>query len=149
MRLTRRVALGGLAACGFARSSLALASGNGPQRLVVILLRGGLDGLSVLAPYGDVALAPLRPGLMLPEPGNEGGVLDMGGFWGLHPMLPHLHAMFKAGELAPFHAVSGPTRSRSHFEAQDRLEMGGENRLSSGWLNRLAGLLPARAKRFE
>ena len=59
-------------------------------------------------------------------------------------MLPHLHAMFKAGELAPFHAVSGPTRSRSHFEAQDRLEMGGENRLSSGWLNRLAGLLEAR-----
>ena len=123
-------------------SRLALAAGpEGDARLVVVLLRGALDGLAAVQPYGDPALAGLRGRLALPEPGEEGGLLDLGGFFGLHPRLGKLHAMFRAQEAIALHAVCGPTRSRSHFVAQDMMEIGAEERLASGWLNRaLAGL---------
>lgn len=97
--------------------------------------------MAAVQPYGDPDLSGLRGPLALPEPGAEGGVLDLGGFFGLHPRLAKMHAMFAANEVIPIHAACGPTRSRSHFEAQDLMESGAEQRLSSGWLNRaLAGL---------
>jgi uncharacterized protein (DUF1501 family) len=144
-RLTRRAALLGLgAAVSLGPSSLALAAAATEQRLVVVLLRGAMDGLSAVPPYGDPALAGLRGGLLPPLPGQPDGLLDLGGFYGLHPALAGLHRLYQAGELLPIHAAAGPCRVRSHFEAQDCLESGADRRLSSGWLNRVvAGLPPA------
>ena len=137
---SRRSALLGLtAAVSLGRASLALAAAPTEQRFVVIILRGAMDGLAAITPYGDPALAALRPELLPPPPGpgpGNNGLLDLGGFFGLHPALTAMHAMYRAGELLPVHAVAGPYRSRSHFEAQDMLESGAEARMTSGWLNR-------------
>lgn len=143
-RLTRRSALLGLAASfTLGRASLALAAAPTDKRFVVVLLRGALDGMAAVQPYGDPALAELRPNLILPDPGSEGGLLDLGGFYGMHPSLSGMHDLYKSGELLPVHAVVGPSRVRSHFEAQDYLEFGVGHSLTSGWLNRVAGLIPA------
>jgi uncharacterized protein (DUF1501 family) len=126
------------------RVSLALAAPATEKRFVVVLLRGALDGLSAVPPYGDPAFSDVRGALALPGPGAPGGVLDLGGFYGLHPALANLHAMYVGGEAAVVHAAAGHYRSRSHFEAQDFLESGSDQRLNSGWLNRAVGLMPQR-----
>ena len=145
MRITRRSALLGLAtACTLGRSSLALAAAPTERRLVVVLLRGALDGMAAVVPYGDADLAALRPGLVGAGPGQPGGVLDLGGFFGLHPALAGLHGMYAAGEMLAVHAVAGPYRTRSHFDAQDCMESGAEHRLDSGWLNRAVAAMPGR-----
>lgn len=114
------------------------------RRLVVILLRGAMDGLHAVLPYGDPDYAGLRGGLAIAEPGQEGGALDLGGFFGLHPLLTGLHRLYGEGTLLPVHAVAGPYRTRSHFHGQDLLEGGGQQRLASGWLNRALEHLPER-----
>ena len=145
--ISRRGTLLGLAgALTVGRASLAVARAATEKRLVVVVLRGALDGLAAVMPYGEAGLAGLRGGLALPEPGREGGVLDLGGFFGLHPALAGLHGMFRAGEAVVVHAVAGSWRNRSHFEAQDWMEFGAEQRLESGWLNRVAGAFGASAK---
>jgi uncharacterized protein (DUF1501 family) len=112
-------------------------------RLVVVLLRGALDGLAVVQDYGDADCAGLRGPLALPHPAREGGVLDLRGLFGLHPSLPHMHGMFGRNEALVLHATAGPYRTRSHFDAQDLLESGAaDQRLSSGWLNRALEALP-------
>ncbi len=142
--LTRRSALLGLtAAFSLGRASLALASAATDQRFVVVILRGALDGLAAVTPYGDPDLAAWRANIVLPEPGAPDGLLDLGGFYGLHPALTGLHELYKSNELLPVHAVAGSYRSRSHFEAQDYMEYGSDQRMTSGWLNRVAGALPA------
>jgi uncharacterized protein (DUF1501 family) len=83
-----------------------------------------------------------RAELVAPAPGTPEGLHDLDGFWGLHPTLVHLRDIYRAGELLPFQAVAWPNRSRSHFEAQDTMEMGAAYRMASGWLNRTAGLIP-------
>jgi uncharacterized protein (DUF1501 family) len=144
--LTRRSALLGLsAAVTLGRTSLAVADAPGDKRFVVVILRGALDGMAAVVPYGDPGLATLRGELVPPGPGQADGLLDLGGFYGLHPSLANLHAMFTAGELLPVHAVVGPTRVRSHFEAQDCLESGADHRMTSGWLNRAVVALPGAA----
>lgn len=147
--LTRRSALLGLTASfSLGGTSLALASAATDRRLVVVILRGALDGLAAVTPYGDRDLASWRADIVLPQPGSANGLLDLGGFYGLHPALAGLHGLYKANELLPVHAVAGPYRSRSHFEAQDNLEFGTPDhtngpRMTSGWLNRAAsGLAP-------
>jgi uncharacterized protein (DUF1501 family) len=145
MRITRRSALLGLAtACTLGRSSLALAAAPTDRRLVVVLLRGALDGMAAVVPYGDPDLATLRPGLIGAGPGQPGGVLDLGGFFGLHPALAGLHGMYADNEMLAVHAVAGPYRTRSHFDAQDCMESGAEHRLASGWLNRAVAAMPGR-----
>ena len=135
--LTRRSALLGLAsAFTLGRVSLALADAPTDKRFVVIILRGALDGLSAVIPYGDAALAGLRGEIVPPAPLQDGGMLDLGGFYGLHPALANLQAMYRDGEALAVHAVAGPYRVRSHFEAQDYLESGADHRMTSGWLNR-------------
>jgi len=136
--LSSAIALGP-AAAAFGASAALLPEG---QRFIVVILRGALDGLAAVPPYGDPNLAAWRKGLLLPEPGQEGGLSDLGGHFGLHPALSRLHALYTAGELLPVHAVAGPYRSRSHFEAQDYLESGSDHRMTSGWLNRVVGVLP-------
>jgi uncharacterized protein (DUF1501 family) len=141
--LSRRGFLLGLGATltlGGTRAAFAQAPGE--KRLVVILLRGALDGLYAVQPYGDPGFAALRGPLALPQPGQENGLLDLGGQFGLHPGFANLHGLYAANEAMVIHAVAGPYRSRSHFEAQDLLEAGAEQRLSSGWLNRALQAMP-------
>jgi uncharacterized protein (DUF1501 family) len=142
---SRRTTLLGLSALSFARFKLALADAPGDRRFVVVLLRGALDGMSAVVPYGDANLVALRPELIPAAPGQVGGMFDLGGFYGLNPAMPGVYAMYKAGEALPIHAVAGPYRTRSHFEAQDLLQLGTENTgITSGWLNRVLAELPAR-----
>jgi uncharacterized protein (DUF1501 family) len=142
-QITRRAALLGLpAAVMLGRASLALASAPTERRFVVVLLRGALDGMAAVLPYGDPDLRGWRAELVPAQPGQPGGLLDLGGFYGLHPALTGLHTLYQAGQMLPIHAVAGPWRIRSHFEAQDYMEYGADHRLSSGWLNRVAGLIP-------
>jgi uncharacterized protein (DUF1501 family) len=145
--LSRRATLLGLSAIATsARVKLALADAPGQQRLVVVLLRGALDGMASVVPYGDPHLAALRGPLIPPAPGEPGGMFDLGGFYGLNPALPGIHAMYQASEALAVHAVAGPYRTRSHFEAQDLLQLGTvqETGLTSGWLNRTLAELPHR-----
>ena len=144
LMLTRRASLLGLgAAAGTGRLRFALADAPGERRFVVVLLRGALDGMSAVVPYGDPNLAALRAGLIPPAPGTRGGMHDLGGFFGLHPALASVYAMYQAGEALPVHAVAGPYRTRSHFEAQDLLQLGTEEAgITSGWLNRMLAELP-------
>ena len=140
--LSRRSALLGLgAAVSLDRASLAVAATPTERRFVVVILRGALDGLAAVAPYGDPALSGLRGELVSPPPGQPNGLLDLGGFYGLHPALTGMHALYAAGQLLPVHAVAGSYRVRSHFEAQDYLESGADRRMSSGWLGRAVGQL--------
>lgn len=141
----RRGLLLGLAAIAtLGNARLALGQAPGDPRLVVIMLRGALDGLDAVVPYGDPAMAALRGDFPAPEPGREGGLLDLGGFYGLHPAMTGLHGLYSANEAAIIHAVAGPYRTRSHFEAQDLMEAGAEQRLASGWLNRALGAMAPR-----
>jgi uncharacterized protein (DUF1501 family) len=141
MHHTRRGFLAGSAAA-LSLSSLQLRAAETDSRFVLIFLRGAMDGLNAVVPYGDANLKTWRPGLVPPEPGQPDGLADLGGFWGLHPALKAMHALYAANDLLPIQCVAGPNRSRSHFEAQDMLEIGGEQRMTSGWLNRIAALLP-------
>jgi uncharacterized protein (DUF1501 family) len=144
--ITRRAALLGLTSVvTLGRVSLALASAPTDQRFVVVILRGALDGMSAVVPYGDSGLAALRPELVPPQPGQDKGLLDLGGTFGLHPAMTHAHAMYQANELLVVHAVAGNYRVRSHFEAQDYLESGADHRMTSGWLNRAVAAMPAEA----
>lgn len=145
LSLTRRSTLFGLTTV-FAslRASLAFGAADTDRRFVVINLRGAMDGLAAVTPYGDPGIRALRAALVLPSPGQPEGLLDLGGFYGLHPALTRLHGMYGAGELAIIHAVAGAYRERSHFVAQDLLESGADQRLTSGWLNRAITAMPGR-----
>jgi uncharacterized protein (DUF1501 family) len=105
-----------------------------------------MDGLSAVVPYGDPGLAALRPELVPPMPGQDQGLLDLGGKFGLHPAMTRSHALYQANELLVVHAVAGNYRVRSHFEAQDCLESGADHRMTSGWLNRAVAAMPAQSK---
>jgi uncharacterized protein (DUF1501 family) len=120
----------------FAR--IAHAAGNSEARFVLVILRGGLDGLAAVPPYGDAQYRALRSSLALDAPGNDGGVLKLDGLFGLHPALTNLHAMYGASELSVLHAVATPYRERSHFDAQKVLEAGSATAANAdtGWLNR-------------
>jgi uncharacterized protein (DUF1501 family) len=146
LQTTRRAMLLGLgSATALGRVGLAQSGAAAASRLVVINTIGGLDGLSLVAPYGDPNLKKLRGQIMAPAVGQAGGMLDLGGFYGLHPAMSNLHAMYAAGQASFVHAVGNPGDSRSHFESQDYLQSGAPVLLSSGWLNRLMGLVQAGA----
>jgi uncharacterized protein (DUF1501 family) len=141
--LSRRSALLGLSAA-FTTGHVSLAFADAPtdRRFVVVLLRGALDGMSAVVPYGDHDLMGLRGELLPAPPDQPGGLLDLGGFFGMHPSLTNTHRMYEAGEALAVHAVAGPYRVRSHFEAQDYMESGADHRLTSGWLNRAVATMP-------
>ncbi len=148
MKLTRRRTLLGLPAVLAAGPvTLALADAATERRFVVVLLRGALDGMAAVVPYGDPNLRALRAGLVPLEPGQgKDSLLDLGGFFALHPALSGLHTLYRDGELLPVHAIAGPYRTRSHFEAQDLIQTGAtetETAITSGWLNRVLLELPS------
>lgn len=148
--LSRRAFLGAAATLPLMPEPL-FAAVPGDNRLVVILLRGGMDGLSLVQPLDDPQLAALRPDLALTV---GDGLLDLDGQFGLHPAAAPLLALWQARELAFVHAVATPYRSATpqHFEAQDMLEAcdprgGGQ---LTGWLNRALSSIPrAGARRAE
>lgn len=138
--LNRRHLLGvGAAGVGLAFAGKVAAQARGPaNKLVVVIARGAMDGLSVTVPYGDANYVPLRGGLAIGAPGAANGALAMDEGFGLHPALSGLHDLYGQGQMRFAPAVALPVRIRSHFDAQDVLENGGEalRQQSDGWLNR-------------
>lgn len=140
IEMNRRLLLGGLGAgigLAFAGRVAARTPGGRPK-LIVIIARGAMDGLSVTVPYGDPDYRALRGSLAIAAPGQPGGALDLAEGFGLHPALTTLHGLHAAGQMRFAPAVAIPVRVRSHFDAQDVLENGGEGlrSQSDGWLNR-------------
>lgn len=143
----RRLLLGvGALAASAALPRLVFAKTGGESRLVVVILRGALDGLAAAPPYGDPHYAHLHRELAIAAPGVADGALELDAMFGLHPSLTFLHDRYGAGELIVFHAVASPYRDRSHFDGQNVLENGLLHPLGSadGWLNRALESLPAR-----
>jgi uncharacterized protein (DUF1501 family) len=116
------------------RSVLAEAASAPSRRLVVIFQRGAADGLNVVVPYREKNYYDMRPGIAIPQ--NQ--VLDLDGFFGLHPSLAPFKPLYDQGHLAIVHAAGSPDMSRSHFDAQDFMESGtpGVKSTEDGWLNR-------------
>ena len=108
------------------------------NKLVIVIARGAIDGLSVTVPYADPNYVPLRGGLAIAAPGEASGALALSEGFGLHPALAGLHVLYDQGQMRFAPAVALPVRIRSHFDAQDVLENGGEGlrQQSDGWLNR-------------
>jgi len=128
---------------GFLRR--AVAQTTRPRRtLVLVFLRGGADGLSIVPPVGDPAYYAARPTLALPRAGSDGGALPLDATFGLHPALAPLLPLWQAGALAAVHAAGLPGATRSHFDAQDFCETGtpGSKSTQDGWLNRSLQELP-------
>lgn len=119
------------------------ASSKRDPRLVVLVLRGALDGLAAVGPFGDPDYAGLHGELALRREGANAG-LPLDGFFLLNPGMPHFAKLFHDKQAAIVHAVATPYRDRSHFDGQDILESGFDKpgRTSSGWLNRVIETLP-------
>ncbi len=140
---------GALAASGALLTSrvvFADAAAAGDSRLVLVIMRGAVDGLAAVPPHGDADYARLRGELAVGAPGTANGALPLDGMFGLHPKLVFLHECHAARELAVFHAVASPYRERSHFDGQDVLEngTGRPHESQTGWLNRALAALPPR-----
>jgi uncharacterized protein (DUF1501 family) len=139
----------GLAAVGigFHPTSLLVRTaeaGAGPRVLVHVFLRGGADGLNLCAPFGDAEYYNLRGGIALPRPGQGGGVVNLDGYFGMHPEMAPLEPFWRDGRLAFVHAVGNYRLSRSHFDAQDFMESGtpGDKTTDTGWLDRTVARIP-------
>jgi uncharacterized protein (DUF1501 family) len=135
----RVLALGAGAALALSVDRVALARSPKDRPLIVILLRGGLDGQALLPAYADPFYPTTRGALALPPPGEIGGIPDLDGQIGLHPLAESLLPFWTRGELAVAPAVASPYRGRSHVEAQNVLESGlaaHDPSAQSGWLNR-------------
>ena len=107
------------------------------RRLVVVILRGALDGLAAVPPHGDKDYVSTRGTLALDA--HDGTSLhDLDGFWGLNPGLSNMKTMYDAKEVVLFHNICSPYHNRSHFEGQNCLETGGTapHVMQDGWLNR-------------
>jgi uncharacterized protein (DUF1501 family) len=115
---------------------MARAEGRDP-RLLVVVLRGALDGLATVAPVGDPDWVALRGDNVLRLDGPTPG-LPLNDFFALNPAMPNLHRLYRAGEASIVHAVATPYRERSHFDGQDVLESGlaAPGTADTGWLNR-------------
>ena len=142
--LTRRSALAAAAGIGVSvtflgRQAFAAAEGDlSKRKLVVIVCRGAMDGLSVSPPVGDANYHALRGDIAIAGFDQPGGALKLDDTFGLHPKLATVHALAMKGQARIAPAVATPDRARSHFEAQDVLESGSGvvYGASSGWLNR-------------
>jgi uncharacterized protein (DUF1501 family) len=120
---------------------VARAEGRDP-RLLVIVLRGALDGLATVAPVGDPDWISLRGDKGLALDGKT-PALPLNSFFALNPAMPNLHRLYKAGHAIFVHAAATPYRERSHFDGQDVLEsgLGKPGATDTGWLNRALGAL--------
>ncbi len=109
------------------------AAANG-KRLVVLFQRGAADGLNIVVPYQEKNYYSMRPSIAI----KQQDVLDLNGFFGLHPSLASFKPLYDQGYLAIVHAAGSTDSSRSHFDAQDYMESGtpGIKSTQDGWLNR-------------
>jgi uncharacterized protein (DUF1501 family) len=140
----RALLLGGasFAAWAYLPKFARAADGRDP-RLIVVILRGALDGLATVAPVGDPDYAGLHGPIALASAGPHAAVM-LDSFFALHPSMPEFARMVRENHAAVVHAVATPYRDRSHFDGQDVLESGyaGPGRVQSGWLNRALEGLP-------
>jgi uncharacterized protein (DUF1501 family) len=115
------------------------------RRLIVVFMRGAVDGLSLVVPYTEANYYRLRPAIAIGKPGSADGAFDLDGRFGLHPAMAPLMPFWREGSLAFVHAAGSPDPTRSHFDGQDNIESGtpGNKATSDGWMNRLEGRLPA------
>ena len=147
-RATRRDVLQMLAmgAAAGALPRFAVADADTDARFVLVILRGALDGLAAVPPYGDSSYAAQRGQLAI-------NALDhrLDGMFALNPAFDNLYARYQAKELLVLHAVASPYRERSHFDGQDLLENGTTDPLGKrdGWLNRVLPALPYRSRKSE
>lgn len=114
--------------------------GTRPKRLVVIFQRGAADGLNIVVPHGEAAYYAMRPSINIPKK----AVIDLDGFFGLHPSMSPFQPLWQQKHLAIVHAAGSPDPTRSHFDAQDYMESGtpGLKATEDGWLNRALHELP-------
>jgi uncharacterized protein (DUF1501 family) len=144
MTSRRGLLLGGasFAAWAYLPKFARAANGRDP-RLVIVILRGALDGLATVAPVGDPDYAGLHGSIALAADGPHPAIM-LDSFFALHPSMPEFARMFRDKHAAVVHAVATPYRDRSHFDGQDVLESGfaGPGRVQSGWLNRALEVLP-------
>jgi uncharacterized protein (DUF1501 family) len=150
MSITRRVFLrnsalavvGTAAVPGFLTRAAfgAVAAGVRNKLLVVIFQRGAADGLNIVVPHAEPQYYAMRPSISIPRK----SVLDLNGFFGLHPALSAMQPLWRQGHLAIVHAAGSPDTTRSHFDAQDFMESGtpGVKATPDGWLNRSLHSLP-------
>ena len=119
----------------------AVESGGGTKRLVVIFQRGAADGLNIVVPYAERNYYAMRPNINIPQK----SVVDLNGFFGLHPALSAFQPLWQQRQLAIVHAAGSPDTTRSHFDAQDFMESGtpGIKSTDDGWLNRSLRNLPS------
>ena len=140
----RALLLGGasFAAWAYLPKFARAADGRDP-RLIVVILRGALDGLATVAPVGDPDYAGLHGSIALTPDGPHAAIM-LDSFFALHPAMPEFARMYREKQAAVVHAVATPYRDRSHFDGQDVLESGfaGPGRVQSGWLNRALEALP-------
>ena len=140
----RALLLGGasFAAWAYLPKFARAADGRDP-RLIVVILRGALDGLATVAPVGDPDYAALHGSIALARDGAHAATM-LDSFFALHPSMPEFARMYRENHAAVIHAVATPYRDRSHFDGQDVLESGfaGPGRVQSGWLNRALEGLP-------
>jgi len=143
MSITRRAFLrnGALAVIGTAalpsfltRAAFGAVETTRPRRLVVIFQRGAADGLNIVIPHAERQYYAMRPSINIPKK----AVLDLDGFFGLHPSLAAFQPLWQQRHLAVVHAAGSPDPTRSHFDAQDFMETGtpGLKAPEDGWLNR-------------
>lgn len=148
MAITRRIFIrdGALVVVGttalpsfLTRAAFASPGAMGKKRLVVLFQRGAADGLNMVVPWGESAYYQMRPTIAIPRP-NRGAasVIDLDGFFGLHPAMESLKPLWDSKQLAIVHAAGSPDNTRSHFDAQDYMESGtpGVKSTEDGWLNR-------------
>jgi uncharacterized protein (DUF1501 family) len=143
--VTRRaLLLGGasFAAWAYLPKFARAADGRDP-RLIVVILRGALDGLATVAPLGDPDYAALHGSIALAADGPHPAIV-LDSFFALHPSMVEFARMYREKQAAVVHAVATSYRDRSHFDGQDVLESGfaGPGRVQSGWLNRALEVLP-------
>ena len=119
----------------------AVNTGASNKRLVVIFQRGAADGLNIVVPHAEPAYYAMRPSINIPRQ----QVIDLNGFFGLHPAMAPLKPLWDQRHLAVVHAAGSPDTTRSHFDAQDYMESGtpGVKDTSDGWLNRTLQSEPA------
>jgi uncharacterized protein (DUF1501 family) len=111
------------------------------KRMIVVFLRGAVDGLSLLVPYGAPEYYQARSAIAIGKPGSEKGAYNLDGYFGLHPALASVFPLWESGKLAFVPASGLSIVNRSHFDAQDYMETAtpGVKTTADGWLNRLLG----------
>lgn len=124
---------------------IASAAGARDPRLVMIILRGALDGLSAVPPVGDPSYEALRPDISLKLASEKGAALPLEGPFALNGAMTRFHGMYKSGQGLVVHATATGYRQRSHFDGQDALENGtpAAKAVDTGWLNRAVAAMPA------